>query len=275
MYESYWHLQKKPFGNGFDPKLYYPTEAHQAALAKLRYTLENDRGAAVLVGGSGTGKTLLLKLLLAQLPDECAPRAHLVFPQMAAADLLAYMARELGAGQPAAPSASPLADCVAGLQRRLQENAAQGRRAIVVVDEAHLLEGPRAFETLRLLMNFETDAGPAMSLVLAGQPSLLAAIDRWPHLEERVGAKCHLGPLSLEETMAYVQHRLLACGGSAVAFDAAALERVHELGRGTPRRINRLCDLAMLIGFAEELPQIGIDQIEAVAEDLHPAPLDR
>jgi general secretion pathway protein A len=138
----------------------------------------------------------------------------------------------------------------------------------VAIDEAHLLADGNALETVRLLLNFEHQGASALTLLLVGQPGLLPALDRMPGLEERMAVKCLLRPLQLEETISYVNHRLKAAGASRTIFENDALEAVFYLTRGLPRRINRLCDLALLIGFAEEQPTLGATQIEAVSQEL-------
>jgi type II secretory pathway predicted ATPase ExeA len=273
MYEAYWKLTHKPFENAGDARTYYPGESHQAGLLKLRYAIENQRGGALLTGGSGTGKTLLVRMLAAQLPETCSPVVHLVFPQMSPADLLAYLAAELGAK--AEVGAVPrVEESVRRIQTTLTENAAKGRHAVLVIDEAHLLEGHRTFEALRLLMNFEVNAQPVLTLLLIGQPSLLPLLARMPALEERLAVKCLLRPLTLEETMAYVQHRLSAAGRSQPVFETSALETLFYLTQGNPRRINRLCDLALLIGYAEEQALIGSAHLESVAQELTTVAVD-
>ena len=271
MYESYWHLQSQPFAAGSNAKLYYPAETHQGTLLKLRYTIENRRGAALLVGPSGSGKTLLVRLLAEQLAEEYRPLVHIVFPQMPAAQLLAYLADELGAvagERGASPCDASLDTSVRRIQRCLAENANKGKHAVVAIDEAHLLDGSRAFEALRLLLNFEIEGVPALTLLLVGQTALVPMLARMPHMEERLAVKCLLRPLLVEETMAYVQHRLATVGSDRTIFEPAAIETLHQLARGIPRQINRLCDLALLIGFAEEQRSIGPEQIEAVSREL-------
>ncbi len=265
MYEAYWKLERKPFEHSDDPRFYYPGESHQGTLLKLRYVLENHRGGAVLAGASGTGKTLLARTLARQATENSKPLVHLVFPQMSAPELLSYMADEL-----AAPGASGhgLDQTIRRIQNFLAENAARSQHAVVVVDEAHLLEDTDTLEALRLLLNFEVKSQPALTLLLIGQPRLLPMIDRMPGLEERLALKCLLRPFTLEETMSYVAHRLQAAGAKQTIFEPAAVEALHGLTHGLARRINRLCDLALLIGFAEERPGITAAQLEAVSQEL-------
>jgi type II secretory pathway predicted ATPase ExeA len=268
MYEAYWQLQQKPFTIKCDARTYYPTETHQGALLKLRYAIENRCGAALLIGPSGCGKSLLVRLLAEQLPEAYRPTVHLVFPQMPAGDLLAYLAAQLGATSDRDAAAASIDVSVRRIQHRLTEIASQGRHAIVAIDEAHLIDGSRSFEALRLLLNFETDAGPAVTLVLVGQTALAPMLARMPQWDERLSVKCVIRPFTVEETMAYVQHRLAVAGSDRTIFEPAAIEAIHEMSHGIPRQINRLCDLALLVGFAEELRSIGPAQIEAVSQDL-------
>ena len=123
-------------------------------------------------------------------------------------------------------------------------------------------------ETMRLLLNFQVDMQPALTLLLVGQPSLLANLDRMSGLEERLGVKCLLRPFTEEETLSYISHRLTNAGGDAGIFQQAALEAIHALSSGVARRINRLCDLALLIGFADQLEQIAAEQIESISAEL-------
>ena len=268
MYESYWSLQLKPFGGGCDVRAYYQGEAHQGALLKLRYAVESRSGAALLVGPAGVGKTLVARLLADRLPAESGPTIHLTFPQMPTAALLSYLACELGADVNAAREEASLDVSVRAVERKLLEIAATGKHTLLIVDEAHLLEGTRTFEALRLLLNIEYEGRPAATLVLVGQTSLLPTISRLPQLEQRLGVKCMLRALSHDETHSYVQHRLQAVGGAADLFDSDALDTVHAISQGVPRDINRLCDLALLLGFADEAQRIDAERIEAVAREL-------
>ena len=243
MYESYWQLERRPFENSDDPRFYYPGESHQGSLLKLRYVIENGCGGAVLAGAAGTGKTLLARILARQLAESCRPIAHLVFPQMPTDELLAYLADELGASNTAVRT---LDQTIRRIQSFLTENSASGNHAVVVIDEAHLLEDTQTLEALRLLLNFESGSRPALTLLLVGQPKLLPIIDRMPGFEERLALKCLLRPFTLDETVSYVSHRLQAAGAQRQLFEPDALESLFALTHGLARRINRLCDLALI-----------------------------
>jgi general secretion pathway protein A len=270
MYTTYWKLAARPFDNHVDPDFYYPSETHQATLLKLRYAIENRRGGALMAAAAGLGKTLLVQALFEDLPEEYAPLIHLQFPQMSPAQLLAFLAEEL-TGRPA--ENAPPDQSLHRIRRALKQNDQDGRHAVVVIDEAHLLRDTEAMETVRLLLNFAS----SWTLFLVAQPSLLPALERMPELEERLGVKCLLRHFSLDETAGYIRHRMAAAAGNAHAvFEAEALEAIHQLSGGIPRRINRLCDLSLLIGFAEEQAKITANHVEAVAEELiHSAASER
>jgi len=268
MYESYWQLTGKPFENTPDPRFYYPGESHQSALLKLRYAVENRRGGAVLAGPSGSGKTLLLDMLREGLDEELAPFVHLVFPRMSPAELLAYLADKLagvekGNGRPAGVARS-----VQRIERFLAENARQGRHAVVAVDEAHLIDDAESLEALRLLLNFSEAGESGMTLLLVGQTGLLPILERMPQLDERVAVKSLLRPFSEPETSAYVAHRLKVAGATRTIVEPEATPALWALSRGVARRINRLCDLALLIGYAEQRDAISAEHLEAVSEEL-------
>jgi len=267
MYERHWQLNERPFETAAATRFYYPCEAHQGALLKLRYVVENGRGAAALTGTAGLGKTLLVHALMNQLNERFMPRLHLVFPQMPPDQLLAYLADEL-TDQRIGSSDTSIDESIHRIRSKLIENSRAGRHAVIVIDEAQLLPGAGALETLRLLLNFETDSHPDLTLLLVGQTSLLPALDRMPSLEERLSVKCLLRPLRPEETAEYIHHRLTAAGAQQTIFEPSAMEAIHHLSHGVPRQINRLADLALLIGYAEEQSTLRAAQIESVSEEL-------
>jgi general secretion pathway protein A len=264
MYESYWQLQHKPFESGVDRRFYYPGESQQAALLKLRYAIESRHSGAILAGPSGSGKTMAVEMLKTMLGEEFSPLVHLVFPQLNTAELLDYLADELsGAG-----GGSNAAESVRRIERFLIENAQAGRHAVVFIDEAQLLDDPATLETLRLLLNFQFDGQPAMTLVLAGQTGLLPILDRAQTLEERLAVKCLIRPFTPDETASYVEHRLRVAGAQRPIFEPSSLTTLHSLTRGIPRRINRLCDLSLLIAYAEGHRTIAASLLESISQEL-------
>jgi type II secretory pathway predicted ATPase ExeA len=266
MYLEHWELSARPFENTADVRFYYPGESQQAALLKLRYAIESRQAAALLAGAPGLGKTLLVQTLLKQLAEKCSPKARVVFPQMPADQLLALLCEQLtGKTQEQAQTVRESVRC---LELFLAENARAGRHAVMVIDEAHLLREGETLQTLRLLMNFEAEAQSPFTLILVGQASLLPVIERMPDFDQRLAGRSVLRRFEAAETAGYIQHRLRIAGRDEPLFTAAALEAVHRHSQGIPRKINRLCDLALLVGFAEDRRSLEAEQVEAVAEEL-------
>jgi general secretion pathway protein A len=210
---------------------------------------------------------MLLQLFASEAAAEFRPYVHIVFPQMSSRELLAYLAEQLGAAATDSPRHT-IEESVRRLETTLRKNAEKGQHAVLVIDEAHLLEDCGALETLRLLLNFEVAGNPLLTLVLIGQMNLVSAVGRLPALEERIAVKALLRSFTLGETTDYVRHRLTAAGATREIFTPDALEALHYLGHGVARQINRLGDLALLVGYADELPRLTGKQIEAVSEEL-------
>jgi general secretion pathway protein A len=269
---DYWQLAANPFestplGPGGDADWYYPCEAHEGALAKLRYAIEAGRGAAALAGPSGVGKSLVVARLAAQVAGEQRPVLRLAFPQMSGRDLLAYLAERLDAPC-LTPATGSVEESVRRLEALAEQNSSTGSQPLVVIDEAHLLEDAGAFETLRLLMNFESAGRPAWTLLLVGQMGLLSGIARWPGLDERLAVKTLVRGFTAGETAEYVTQRLFAAGASRDLFSREGLQRLHALTDGVARRINRLADLALVVGMADGSAELGPVQLDAVHREL-------
>lgn len=264
MYLAHFQLAEKPFADGAEERFYYPSEGHQAALHKLRYALEDAGGSAVLIGPSGSGKSLLVAQLVRRLPETISPVVQCTFPQLGPADFLAWLARELDPESQASPTVE---QSLRRIERKVAEHAAAGRRPLVVIDEAQLLDPCGTLETLRLLLGLG-GRSPALSLLLVGQPALLPALARRPEVEERMALACALRPFSPAESAAYIAHRLRIAGARESIFHPASIDTIFEVAQGSPRRINRVCDLALLVAFAEERCEITSADIEAVCEEL-------
>ena len=267
MYLDYWQLDRKPFEPAADGRFVFKSAPYEAALRKLRYVVENQRQAALVAGPAGVGKTLLVNSLRETLGERSPTFAHVVFPQMSDRDLLVYLAERFGA-PPADVPRYTIEESLRRLEFTLGENARQGRRAVVVIDEAHLLEDSGLMEPLRLLLNLNGAAAPAFTLLLVGQPALMPMVERHGGFEERLDMKVLLPALAASDAAAYIQHRLQAAGATRDIFTADALATAHQLCGGIPRRINRLCDLALLVGFAEAQHAITADHLHAVNDEL-------
>lgn len=272
MYLDYWQLAAKPFEpTTADGAFYYPGEAHEGTLSKLLYAVQQGRSAAALAGPSGVGKTLLVNRLAKQLAatgDDRSRLIHAVFPEMSSRDLLAYLAERLGAPAVTSNAGGSLEESVRRLEALAEENAASGARQVIVIDEAHVLEDCGALETLRLITNFRAGDAAAFTLLLVGQMGLLSAVSRKPTLDERLGVKTLLRGFTAEETGAYIRHRLAAAGANRELFTAEALQQAHSLTGGYARRIDRLGDLALVVGFASKRPQIGPEELNSVHREL-------
>ena len=269
MYLDYWELAAKPF----EPQLaggdfYFPSESHEGALSKLRYAVQQGRGVAALAGPSGAGKTLLIDRLAESIDPETSPLVRVGFPQLSTRELLAYLAEKLQAPAVSANATGAAEESIRRLELLAEQNSEKGRRPVVVIDEAHLLEDSGALETIRLLDNFRSGgegAGPAFTFLLVGQMGLLSSVARHPALDERLAVKSLLRSLTAEETSDYVRRRVVAAGAERELFSEAALQQLHALSGGSPRRINRLADLALVVGFA---PQIEPKQVASVHREL-------
>jgi len=272
MYESYWNLTHNPFENTADPRYFFPGENYQGTLLKLRYAIEERKGAALLAGGFGCGKTLTINTICQQLDRSVNPVIRIQFPQMSPEELLAYIAEEMvpaSIGKPGSNGhGSSIHRLVRNIERFILHNAARGKHALVIVDEAHLIQDRRSFEALRMLLNFEYDNHFGLTILLVGQPPLLTTLDRLNQFEERLAVKCVLRSLSPAETVRYISHRLAVAGGTPTIFEPEALRLIFEMSNGIPRKINRICDLAMLMAFANETETIGREQVAAVGDEL-------
>ena len=266
MYEKHWQLASRPFDDLFDARFYYPAESHQGALFKLRYTLEQGRGVATLTGPSGIGKTWMLALLQRQLPANFAPFCQISFPALPQADLLAYFAEELS-GNRFTATPSPR-ESLRRIEDALHKAHEEQRRPLLVLDEAHLLHEPALLESLRLLLNLLPGERNPLSMLFVGHANLLTTLARFPAFDDRIAVKCQLQPLTHEESAGYVTHRLRQAGVKRDLLDTASLDTLHELTHGIPRRINRLCDLALVVGYAQGSIALTAGLLESVHDEL-------
>jgi general secretion pathway protein A len=252
MYAAYFGLTREPFSIAPDPRLLFMSERHREALAHLLYGVQGGGGFVLLTGEIGTGKTTVCRSFLDQVPEHCK-LAYIFNPKLTVAELLETICHEFGVEVPSPEGRQPtVKEYLDPLNAFLLASHAAGRNSVLVIDEAQNLSA-EVLEQLRLLTNLETSERKLLQIILIGQPELREMLAR-PELEQlaqRVIARYHLQALGEEETTQYVRHRLEVCGlQRPLPFDRAALRRVHRLSGGVPRRINLLCDRALLGAFA-------------------------
>jgi len=268
MHQSYWGLERDPFACLPAIGDHYASEGGEEALLRLRYVVEQARGAALLVGETGVGKSHLLQVLAQQLDPRRHPVIALRFPQLNAAETLQYLAGELsGGGDRPATRPSGLDQAVREIERSLDLLAGEGVSPVLAVEEAHLIEDPGVFQVLRLVLETQPLGGTPPTLLLVGEPSVRTQVARVAPLADRIAVHCELTPLDPHETAGYVHHRLALAGAQHEIFTPAALSALHHHSGGAFRRINRLCDLGLLLGFAEEAGLVDARQIEAAAAE--------
>ena len=269
MYVPYFGLQQAPFTIAPDPRFLFMSERHREALAHLLYGVQGGGGFVLLTGEIGAGKTTVCRCFLEQVPAGCRV-AYIFNPQLSVIELLQSVCDEFGAALPAAPQPASIKTLVDALNGHLLASHAQGNTSLLIIDEAQHLSA-ELLEQLRLLTNLETSQRKLLQIILIGQPELrgMLAGPGMEQLAQRVIARYHLGALSAAETAAYVAHRLAVAGlAGANPFDAAALRRIHALSGGVPRRINLLCDRALLGAYAEGRAQLGRRIVDRAASEV-------
>lgn len=247
MYEEYYGLSEKPFQTNPDPSFYFGSRQHRRAMAYLEYGLHRNEGFIVITGEVGAGKTTLVRSLLAKLDPDKFIAAHLVSTQLDADNALRLVAAVFGIPT----AAETKADLLVALEAFLVSIYRSGKRCLLVVDEAQNLS-MQAVEELRMLSNFQLNTHALLQSFLVGQPEFRYTLQspQLTQLRQRVIAACHIGPMDVNETQAYIEHRLHHCGWTnSPSFSPDAFPAIYEGSGGIPRRINAICDRLLLSGF--------------------------
>jgi general secretion pathway protein A len=268
MYTSFFGLSEKPFAITPDPRYLYLSERHAEALAHLLYGINESGGFIQLTGEVGTGKTTVVRTLLSRVPHH-ADVAVILNPRITPVEFLLTICEELGLDIAAADRHS-VKQMVDALNRRLLGAHAEGRRIIVLVDEAQNLSID-VLEQVRLLTNLETPTQKLLQIILIGQPELRELLDRTElrQLAQRITGRYHLKPLSREETKGYVRHRLRVAGATQEIFTPGALMELHRVSQGIPRVINVACDRALLGAYTQEAKKITAGLVRRAAGEVY------
>ena len=268
MYTKFFRLAQAPFSISPDPRYLFMSERHREALAHLLYGVDAGGGVVLLTGDIGTGKTTICRCFLEQVPANCNV-AYIFNPKLTVLELLQSVCEEFRIEMDKRDGAG-VKDYVDALNRFLLAAHAEGRNNVLVIDEAQNLSAD-VLEQLRLLTNLETNERKLLQIILIGQPELRAMLAR-PELEQlaqRVIAHYHLTALSEEETASYIQHRMATAGlTTASPFQQPLMKQIHRLTAGVPRRINLLCDRALLGAYAKGTYEIDRGLIDEAAGEL-------
>jgi len=264
MYEAYWELAEPSFDNSPNPKFFYLSPEHEEALVRLVYTVRHRKGCGMLTGEYGCGKTTLSRALIQRLEAERYEIGLLTNPSWNAVDFLREALYQLGIET--RERSKP--ELLHQLNDVFFRNYREGRDTVLIVDEAQLIEDDAVFEELRLLMNFQTDDRFLITLLLIGSPELRERVRRLKHLDQRITIRYHLNTLDDTHTAAYVAHRLKMAGRAAPIFTDEAIKLIFDFTRGTPREINNLCDVALLVGYTKRVREVGDKIVAEVIKDM-------
>lgn len=266
MYESFFKLTGKPFQLNPDPSFYFASRGHKRAMSYLEYGLHQGEGFIVITGEIGAGKTTLVRNLFRRVDPHSFVAAQLVSTQLDADDTLRLIAAAFGLKHEDQNKATILKR----LEEHLLNVSKQGRRALLVVDEAQNLT-PRAVEELRMLSNFQVGEKSLLQSFLLGQPEFRMTLqgDGMQQLRQRIIASYHLGPMDAAETRAYIEHRMKTVGWqSDPEFRESCFDPIFAFTGGIPRRINTLCDRLLLFAYLEDMHHLEASTVEAVIQDL-------
>ncbi|UQV45359.1 AAA family ATPase [Janthinobacterium lividum] len=267
MYTHYFQLKQSPFSIAPDPRYLFMSERHREALAHLLYGVGSGGGFVLLTGEIGAGKTTVCRCFMEQIPENCQ-LAYIFNPKLSVEELLLSICEEFRIAL--APGVASVKGYVDAINAHLLVSHAQGKNNVLIIDEAQNLSAA-VLEQLRLLTNLETSERKLLQIILIGQPELRAMLAR-PELEQlaqRVIARYHLGSLSADETASYIRHRLAVAGSTAqTPFAPRLMAQIHAMSHGVPRRINLLCDRALLGAYVENQPQVTRQILRRAAEEV-------
>ena len=265
-YTDHFDFDREPFSNAPNDKFYFDSEQHNQALVRLKYSVDSDKGLAVLVGGVGTGKTTLARRMLDDLPLEKYESSLLVMIHSAITPewIMSRICVQLGVKN---PDINPL-KMLKQLYERLLEIEKEGRKAVVLIDEAQMLQTRELMEEFRGLLNLEIPDKKLLNIVFFGLPELDEVMKLDAPLAQRVAFKYTLKPLSTEATLEYIDYRLQVAGCKKSPFNASALVLIDKFSGGVPRLINTICDNALFETFLRHGTEITAEIINNVVEDL-------
>lgn len=266
MYDGFYNLSQKPFQLSADPDFFFQSSVHKRALAYMQYGLTQGEGFVLVTGVPGTGKTMLVKSLMQNLNKDRLLIGVMMTSQVGPEDTLRLIASTFGFQYLHNDKASLLAS----FEKFIVDKAREGRRLLLIVDEAQNLP-KQSLEELRMLTNLDVNGSPVFQVFLVGQPELkhtIYAADM-EQLKQRIVSTYHLEPLDIDETRNYILFRLQTAGWKGKPeFLSEVFTHIHKFSGGIPRRINTICDRLLLFGYLEELDVLDSSSVEKVISEV-------
>jgi type II secretory pathway predicted ATPase ExeA len=262
MHIAYWGLTHSPFASQLDPKDYYPSGVHEEAMARLDFLIANSRRLGFLLGGAGTGKSLLLEVAARQLRRNNCQLVKFNVVGLTGGEFIWKLSQNLGRLLP--PLASPL-ECWRGIHDQLNANRYQRRSTVVLLDDVDEA-APEVHAAISRLALFDPHPDARLTIILTAQRQRASALGG--KLNELCDLCIDLQPLDELETAGYLEHALQHAGATRPLFQLAAVERIYEYTRGVPRKIRQLAELSLLAGAAEALEEVTPGVVESVQHNL-------
>jgi general secretion pathway protein A len=263
MYLEYWGLKEYPFENVPDPKFMYYSAEYEEALVRLLYAVQRKKGAAMLTGEVGCGKTTLSRVLIQKLSEIDCDLGLITNPSLEPLEFLKEICYQFGLN----PEKDMKVDLWNLIKTRILDNEKMDKSTVLIVDEAQLAS-KETFEEIRLLLNFQLSDRFLLTLILIGQPELQGIIRDIKQLDQRIAIKFHLEPLNRDEVTEYISSRLKKAGTEKEIFTLDAVSEVYQFSEGIPRKINNVCDMSLMIGFISKIRLIEGLTIKKVAKDI-------
>ncbi len=262
MYLKYWQFKEKPFENAVNPKFIYYSSHHREAVLRLYYTVKEKKGIGVLTGELGSGKTLLTQILFNKIIEDGQYKVALIAnPPLSFSGFIEEIIYQIEGKR---FSFNRKYKLLHKLEEILLTLYNQGLHLVVIVDEAQIIKNQKVFEQLRLFYNYQKNQTFLLTLILAGQPELKRRIETMQAFAQRIGLGYHLPALSQSEVKNYIEHRCNVAGRLSSPFNTDSLESIFRYSKGIPRKVNQICDLALLHAF--HLKKNFVD--EEVVEDI-------
>jgi type II secretory pathway predicted ATPase ExeA len=265
-YSQFFGFEREPFSNAPDSRFYFENAQHKQAQVRIRHVIDSGGGLAVISGGIGSGKTTLARHILDTLPLEIYESSLLVMVHSGITPewILTRIAMQLGVKEPAADRMTVLKQ----LYERLLRIHAEGRRAVVLIDEAQMLQTSALMEEFRGLLNLEIPGNKLLNLIFFGLPEMEECLQLDKPLAQRVAMRYHLHPLQEAETLEYIRHRLRIAGAEHELFAPQAVAAIQRFSAGVPRLINNLCANSLFEAFLTNRKMVDTQTVSSVAGDL-------